>query len=143
MGTRRSFIKTDYDQRTTFDTGISLFSQDLEVELDVEEGEAVKLDMFASTEIRAFTQVVSNAIFLGMLFGPDIGTPPLVVERVFIPPAAQLSTWDASLNISWIVEPTTPGTKTYTFTIMALAPENFITVNARGLNAIAFQTNQQ
>ncbi|MFB4162317.1 hypothetical protein ACE1TI_00475 [Alteribacillus sp. JSM 102045] len=143
MGTRRSFIKTDYDQRTNFPTEVDMFNESLQVELDVEEGEAVKLDMFASAEIRSFNQVVSDAVLFGTLFGSDIDIPPVALERILIPTAAQLGIWSGSLNISWIVEPPTPGTKTYTFSIMALAPENFITVSTRGLNAIAFKTNQQ
>jgi hypothetical protein len=140
MGIRRAAIKLDFDQTAEFTTDIGSASEELQVEVDVEAGEAVKLDMFVSAEVRTLTEVLSNVLLIGLLTGTDIDDPPLAVERIFIPAAAGLSIWDGSLSMSWIVEPPTPGTKTYTFNIDAIGTGNQITFNARGLNAMAFKT---
>ncbi|SDJ06338.1 hypothetical protein [Alteribacillus bidgolensis] len=142
MGTRRSNIKLDYDQRADFETAIGSFNDDLQVEIDVEKGEAVKLDMFASAEFSTFTQTISNVLFFGILSGTDIDASPLAIERLLISDA-QVSFFDGTLNISWIVEPPASGPKTYTFTINAIGTGNQINVTSAGLNAIAFRTNQQ
>ncbi|WP_158738697.1 hypothetical protein [Alteribacillus sp. YIM 98480] len=143
MGTRRNFIKTDYDQRTDFPTAVSLFNERLQVELDVEEEEAVKLDMFASAEIRSLTQPITDIFLFGQLSGSDVGAPPLAQERLIIPASTQINVWDGAISLSWIVEPPTPGTKTFNFDISARGEGNLISISPRGLNAIAFKTNQQ